>query len=328
MSHRVTNLNLFPGKGMRPATANGKPITALTASRTGFEHQGVGDREIFAVAHDKNGIFTVMTPRGRDEAPGRDNVHPGDRGIKRIGVDIAGEGQVRLSASSVGELALDLSQGPGPAAIVALHSGEVWGFDLGIEAADFIQTVTGRKGARLMRANRSAPRLVGPQTCRDSLASDGYPYLLGVDSSLQELNDLRPGADPIPMLRYRPNIVVDDLEKGPFSEHMARRVAVGRAVFRVASGSIRCIVTNLDEDGQVVGGGLSALRPRTGLRVDDGGEIEGGRAKPIFCVNLTLETGELGAASQVVSEGEPVETLLWAARPHLILDSVAPGRDV
>jgi uncharacterized protein YcbX len=305
----ATALNLFPVKGMRRATANGAEIAALYARATGFEYHGIGDRELYAVAPSSEGDLMVLTPRGRTSPQGIEHRHVEDWALKRIGVDITGERQLRLSAEGIGAVALDLRESPsGKAVRAALHKGQVSGFDLGAEAGDFIGEITGRGGTLLMRIDRSAERMVGPGQLRSSLAADSQPYSLGNARSLAALSGLRRQA--VPMLRYRPNIEVDNLgDVGPFSEDYARRIGIDGLSFRVAAGIVRCVVTNLDEEGEMVGRGLSTLAARKGRRVNSMGMAEEGRPEPIFCVSLNLEPGQEGQ----VSLHAPVTVLEWGS---------------
>jgi uncharacterized protein YcbX len=79
--------------------------------------------------------------------------------------------------------------------------------------------------------------------------ADGYPLLLATEESLAALNDeLLSAADverePLPMTRFRPNLVVAGFE--PWAEDDWRRIRVGDAVFRVVKGCARCVITTID----------------------------------------------------------------------------------
>jgi uncharacterized protein len=83
---------------------------------------------------------------------------------------------------------------------------------------------------------------------RVSLA-DGYPLLLSNEASLNALNDHiaeGPLADdgPLPMVRFRPSIVVRGAD--PWTEDDWRAIRVGGARFRVVKGCDRCVLTTLD----------------------------------------------------------------------------------
>ncbi|ARF54227.1 MOSC domain-containing protein [Streptomyces gilvosporeus] len=80
--------------------------------------------------------------------------------------------------------------------------------------------------------------------------ADGFPLLLTTTSSLDALNSLIAQGDhadegPLPMNRFRPNVVVDGT--APWAEDDWRRVRIGEVVFQVAKPSARCVVTTTDQ---------------------------------------------------------------------------------
>ncbi|MEU3610303.1 MOSC N-terminal beta barrel domain-containing protein [Streptomyces sp. NPDC035033] len=80
--------------------------------------------------------------------------------------------------------------------------------------------------------------------------ADGYPLLVTTSASLDALNALVAQGDhahegPLPMSRFRPNLVVDGTE--PWAEDGWTRLAVGEVTFRVAKPCGRCAVTTTDQ---------------------------------------------------------------------------------
>lgn len=80
--------------------------------------------------------------------------------------------------------------------------------------------------------------------------ADGYPLLVTTLASLDALNSLieqgdHPGEGPLPMNRFRPNVVVSGTE--PWAEDDWRRIAIGEVSFRVAKMCGRCVVTTTDQ---------------------------------------------------------------------------------
>ncbi|MCZ1011075.1 MOSC domain-containing protein [Streptomyces lydicus] len=80
--------------------------------------------------------------------------------------------------------------------------------------------------------------------------ADGFPLLLTTTSSLDALNSLVAQGDhadegPLPMNRFRPNVVVDGT--APWAEDDWRRVRIGTVVFEAAEPSARCVVTTTDQ---------------------------------------------------------------------------------
>ena len=72
--------------------------------------------------------------------------------------------------------------------------------------------------------------------------ADGFPFLLISQASLDHLN--RRLAAPLPMLRFRPNLVVSGCE--PYAEDGWRHLRIGDLEFRVAKPCSRCIIPTID----------------------------------------------------------------------------------
>jgi uncharacterized protein YcbX len=73
--------------------------------------------------------------------------------------------------------------------------------------------------------------------------ADGFPYLLTTEASLAALNAAL--AAPVPMDRFRPNLVVSGTEA--FAEDGWTRITVGGTAFRVAKPCGRCVITTVDQ---------------------------------------------------------------------------------
>lgn len=83
--------------------------------------------------------------------------------------------------------------------------------------------------------------------------ADGYPFLLISQASLDGLNARL--AQPVPMLRFRPNLVVDGVPE--HAEDHWKRIRIGRIEFDVVKPCTRC--------------GFTVVEPETG-RLDPSGE--------------------------------------------------------
>ncbi|MFF2779176.1 MOSC domain-containing protein [Streptomyces sp. NPDC058052] len=80
--------------------------------------------------------------------------------------------------------------------------------------------------------------------------ADGYPLLVATTASLDALNTLiargdHPDEGPLPMSRFRPNLVVDGT--APWAEDGWTHLTVGEVSFRVAKPCGRCVVTTTDQ---------------------------------------------------------------------------------
>lgn len=81
--------------------------------------------------------------------------------------------------------------------------------------------------------------------------ADGYPLLITTTSSLDALNGLiadgdRPEEGPLPMNRFRPNLVIDDTD--PWAEDGWHRVRVGDVTLRIVKPCGRCAITTTDQE--------------------------------------------------------------------------------
>jgi uncharacterized protein YcbX len=84
------------------------------------------------------------------------------------------------------------------------------------------------------------PRYAQPQ---DRTAfSDGFPLLLISQPSLDDLNSRL--VEPLPMLRFRPNLVVEGC--APYAEDDWRHIRIGDLPLRVVKPCSRCKITTVD----------------------------------------------------------------------------------
>ncbi|GIJ80078.1 hypothetical protein SAMN05443287_110176 [Micromonospora phaseoli] len=85
--------------------------------------------------------------------------------------------------------------------------------------------------------------------------ADAYPVLLTSTASLAALGDwlTEAGADPVPMTRFRPNLVVDGAPAWAEDDWEGRPMRIGGLAFRAANPSARCLVTTTDQETGVRG---------------------------------------------------------------------------
>jgi uncharacterized protein YcbX len=159
-------------------------------------------------------------------------------------------GGLRLHAP--GHEPLALSDAPAPAHArrdVVVWSDTVPAHDEGDIAAAWFSAVLGRP-VRLVRIADDAARRVSPKHCArpaHTAFTDGFPLLVIGEGSLEELNRrlLRAGAAPVPMSRFRPNLVIDSPEA--FAEDRWRVLRVGDARLDLVKPCARCVVTSVDQ---------------------------------------------------------------------------------
>jgi uncharacterized protein YcbX len=74
--------------------------------------------------------------------------------------------------------------------------------------------------------------------------ADGYPILLISEESLEDLNSRL--EKPIPMNRFRPNLVVRGC--APFAEDTWKRIQIGEVELGIVKPCPRCVVTTIDKE--------------------------------------------------------------------------------
>lgn len=215
---QVTGLNIYPVKSCR-----GIALTQARLTETGFEH----DRE-----------WLVITPEGRfltqRERPQ----------LAQIETALT-QDQLVLRKPKGADLTLPLNM-TGRELEVTIWRDKAAAFDAGDEAATWLTEHLG-KPARLVRFDKRHKRASNPQWTGGVEAltqfADGYPWLLISQASLEELNQRM--QTPLPMNRFRPNIVVDGLP--PFGEDSVDEFIAGDVRLKVIKPCDRCSVTTTDQ---------------------------------------------------------------------------------
>ena len=73
--------------------------------------------------------------------------------------------------------------------------------------------------------------------------ADGYPFLLISEASLEDLNSRL--AVPVPMNRFRPNLVIKGCSD--YEEDAWKIIRIGKIRFHIAKPCSRCILVNVDQ---------------------------------------------------------------------------------
>jgi hypothetical protein len=119
-------------------------------------------------------------------------------------------------------------------------------FDVGQEAASWFTELLGVR-CRLVQMPGHPSRFINskyaPQNSPVSFA-DAFPLLLISQKSLDDLNARL--AEPVPMNRFRPNLVIDGAFA--FEEDTWRSIQIGTVSFRVAKPCARCTVPTVNQD--------------------------------------------------------------------------------
>jgi uncharacterized protein YcbX len=190
---------------------------------------------------------------------------------------------LRLSAPGTADLVVERPDS-GPEVQVEIFDDRLAARLADRVAGDWFTETIGRP-LRLVHLDDPYRRPVDPDYAEPgdvvSLA-DGFPLLLAAEESLARLNSwIAEGhyaADgPVPMTRFRPNLVVRG--DAGFAEDTWRRIRVGEVVFRVAKPCARCVLTTIDPE--------TAIRTKEPLVSLARHRKIGG--KTLFAVNLIPE---------------------------------------
>ncbi|QUX29809.1 MOSC domain-containing protein [Nocardiopsis akebiae] len=192
---------------------------------------------------------------------------------------------------------LDVEVDPGgPRLDVTVHRQPFVGVDQGPEAAEWLSEVLGAP-SRLVRVPDDHDRRVGGLTPGTSAFADSTAVLMTSLASLDLLSEriLARGAEPVPMNRFRPNVVVSGWAE-PHTEDRVRALRLGTAELGFAKVCVRCVATTVDQ-ARGAKAGPEPLRTLADYRRADGGVAFGAK----FAVT---RTGALAV-------GDEVEVLAW-----------------
>lgn len=134
----------------------------------------------------------------------------------------------------------------GPRRDVVVWRSTCAAFDQGDAAAAWFSAHLGR-AARLVRVaddfHRELDAHYAPRPSDTTAFADGFPILVVSEESLADLNARMPA--PLPMNRFRPNIVVRGAD--PYAEDRWRRFTLGGLAFEGVKTCARCAVTTTDQ---------------------------------------------------------------------------------
>jgi uncharacterized protein YcbX len=156
-------------------------------------------------------------------------------------------GTLKLSAPNYDSLQLGIQTSGTPWLVNVWKSKGVHAIDQGEEAAVWFSDWLGTS-VRLVHVADGYKRLVNEVYAVNdddhTGFADGYPILLTSEEGLQDLNSRL--ESPVPMNRFRPNIVVKGCE--PFAEDTWNRIRIGNVELAVVKPCARCEVTTIDKD--------------------------------------------------------------------------------
>ncbi|MBO8186324.1 MOSC domain-containing protein [Streptomyces spirodelae] len=248
------------------------------------------------LAHDRS--FMVVTPDGVGRTQRRD---PQLAVITPEVTAGAGAGGERLMLRAPGREALHIDVDvTGERRPVDMLGRPLRGIDQGRDAAAWLSDVLG-VSSRLVRVPPENGRVTDGLTPGTSGFADSSAVHLLSRAALDHFNArlAARGAAPVPMARFRPNVVVDGWDEEPHAEDRARLLRIGDAELGFAKLAVRCAVTLVDQ-GSGAKAGPEPLRTLAAYRRSPEGGVTFG-AK--FSV---LRPGTL-------SVGDKVEVAAWSA---------------
>ena len=218
----VSGLVYYPVKGCA-----GVPVPTATLTRTGIVH----DRSLMLV--DEQGAFISQrkTPA---------------MAVIRVSVSDAGD-RLTLTAPNTDdtEVAVAFDGERRPVSLFNKWFGI--GVDQGDDAAKWFSAVLDRP-CRLVRVTPEHDRDGWGEHPGKAGFADAHAILLTAESSLDDLNRriAARGARPVPMNRFRPNIIVAGWPD-PFTEDRVRLATAGSVALGYATRAIRCAVPMVEQ---------------------------------------------------------------------------------
>jgi uncharacterized protein len=207
----VRELNVFPLK-----SAGGTSLSEVQVTSRGLRH----DREYMLVRPDHRHL-------SQREVPRLALLRPSYEGAKLI-VD---------ALDAVTPLVHEPADGP--ALDVTVHRRPCQGVDQGDDAADWFSAYLDTE-CRLVRfAGVRHTKLGGGRFA----FADQYPLMVLSQESLDDLNQRL--SEPLPMNRFRPNIVLDGL--GPYGEDTVSTLRIGEVEIEMIAPCGRCVLTTIDQ---------------------------------------------------------------------------------
>ncbi|NKE55882.1 MOSC domain-containing protein [Lentzea sp. PSKA42] len=169
----------------------------------------------------------------------------------------------------------------GPRVPVVVHTWHGSGIDQGDAAAAYFSDALG-KSVRLVRTPPDLRRETTGETTGLVGYADGSAVLMTSLSSLDALNEriLERGGEPVPMDRFRPNVVVSGWQE-PHTEDRVRRAVIGDVELAYAKDCVRCAVPMVDQRTGLKDGPEPIRTLATYRRDPDGGVTFGMKAAVI-----------------------------------------------
>ncbi len=224
----ISEINIYPIKSLKGISLD----SAL------FEERGL--------QHDRRWMLT--TPEGmfftQREFPQMATI--------TVGLDSGG---LKVESGRAGSMLVPFEPDKGERKQVTVWQSVCDGLVYRGEVSEWFSDAIGTK-CQLVYMPDGARRQVNPRFNRGNdivSFADGYPLMLLSEQSLAELNERIAAKadereelfDPLPMDRFRPNIVVAGSDA--FAEDRWQKIRIGDAAFRSTKPCERCVITTIDQ---------------------------------------------------------------------------------
>ncbi len=243
----LSSLTYYPIKACR-----GFDVQESNVGRMGLEH----DRRMMVVTsegefltqreHPKLALITP-TLRLRSTTPALAGGAREEHGLTPLSAKEIKYDSVRLSAPNFDSIHFAIQKAGAISFVNIWQSKNVNAIDQGEEAAQWLSDWLGTS-VRLVHVADGYKRKLNPAyavSADDHTGfADGYPILIISEASLQDLNSKLDS--PLPMNRFRPNIVVKD--RNPFAEDTWKRIRIGDVEMALVKPCPRCVVTTIDKE--------------------------------------------------------------------------------
>ena len=289
----VTGLNTYPIK-----SCHGVALTTARVTPRGLEH----DRDYMIVGDDGAFLSQRQIPE-----------------MARV-VPVIGESTLTLGAPGMTpvQVPLRLERDDARRVDATVHGTPVIGQLVAEELDEWFTTFLPRyrnnRRFRLLRVREDAPRYISEPYRRPGATNqvgfaDGHSVLLASEPSLAQLN--RELAPPVPMSRFRPNIVVDGPDLPAYDEDFWTQVRVGAMSAFVVKGCDRCAIPDVDQETGVTGKAVRrALVSRRGANAHDPSNTG-----VFFAQNIV----HIHVPGLTLSVGDRVEVLGRSASANVVL---------
>ena len=220
MSITISSLIYYPIKACR-----GFEVESANVERMGFQD----DRRMM-----------VVTPQG-------DQVTQREHSKLAWVLPTLNDGALTLSAPNFDSIQLNIQKTGVTQPVNIWENKGVTAIDQGDESAQWFSDWLG-ESVRLVHIADGIQRRLNPKyavNANDHTGfADGYPILIISEESLQDLNTRL--ETPVPMNRFRPNLVVKGCE--PYAEDTWNKIKIGDVELAIVKPCDRCVVTTIDKE--------------------------------------------------------------------------------